>query len=88
MPLDRKLAVVDLTTGEIEIKTIPLEVRKKFLGGRGLAAYLLLNYTPKGCDPYGPDNAVIVSGGILKTWRWVRTTADNCLPGSWYWKPL
>jgi len=65
MPLDRKLAVVDLTTGEIEIKTIPLEVRKKFLGGRGLAAYLLLNYTPKGCDPYGPDNAVIVSGGIL-----------------------
>ncbi len=65
MPLDRKLAIVDLTTGEIEIKAIPLELRKKFLGGRGLAAYLLLNHTPKGVDPYSPDNAVILSGGIL-----------------------
>jgi aldehyde:ferredoxin oxidoreductase len=65
MPLERKLAIVDLTTGEIEIKAIPLELRKKFLGGRGLAAYLLLNHTPKGVDPYSPDNAVILSGGIL-----------------------
>jgi aldehyde:ferredoxin oxidoreductase len=65
MPLDRKLAIVDLTTGEIEIKAIPLELRKKYLGGRGLAAYLLLNHTPKGVDPYSPDNAVILSGGIL-----------------------
>ncbi len=65
MPLDRKLAIVDLTTGEIEKKTIPLELRKKFLGGRGLAAYLLLNHTPKDVDPYGPDNVVIISGGIL-----------------------
>ena len=28
MPLARKLAIVDLTTGEIEIKAIPLELRK------------------------------------------------------------
>ena len=65
MPLDRKIAYVDLTTGEIETKAIPLEVRKKFLGGRGLNAYLLLNHTKKGCDPFGPENAVLMSGGIL-----------------------
>jgi aldehyde:ferredoxin oxidoreductase len=65
MPLKRKIAYINLTTGEIETKPIPIEVRKKFLGGRGLDAYLLYNHTKKGCDPYGPDNALIVSGGIL-----------------------
>lgn len=65
MALDRKIAYINLTTGDIEIKPIPMEVRKKFLGGRGLDAYLLLNHTKKGCDPLGPDNALIISGGIL-----------------------
>ena len=65
MALDRKLAVIDLTTGKIEIKPIPVEVRKKFLGGRGLAAYLLYKYVKPGCDPMGPDNAVIFSAGPL-----------------------
>ena len=65
MPLKRKIAYINLTTGEIETKPIPIEVRKRFLGGRGLDAYLLYNHTKKGCDPVGPDNALIVSGGIL-----------------------
>jgi aldehyde:ferredoxin oxidoreductase len=65
MALDRKIAYINLSTGEIETKSIPLDVRKRFLGGRGLDAYLLLNHTPKGCDPLGPDNALIISGGIL-----------------------
>ena len=65
MPLKRKIAYIDLTTGDIETKPIPLEARKKFLGGRGLDAYLLYNHTKKGCDPLGPDNTLIISGGIL-----------------------
>ncbi|MBU1344395.1 MAG: aldehyde ferredoxin oxidoreductase family protein [Proteobacteria bacterium] len=65
MALDRKIAYIDLTTGKIEVKPIPLDVRRKFLGGRGLDAYLLLNHSEKGCDPLGPDNPLIVSGGIL-----------------------
>jgi len=65
MPLDRRIAYIDLTTGSIETKPIPLEVRKKFLGGRGLDAYLLYNHTKKGCDPLAPDNTLMISGGIL-----------------------
>ena len=65
MALNRKIAYIDLSSGKVETKPIPLEVRKKFLGGRGLDAYLLLNHTKKGCDPLGPDNALIISGGIL-----------------------
>mgnify|MGYP005851663007 FL=1 len=65
MALNRKIAYIDLSTGKIEIKPIPVDVRRKFLGGRGLDAYLLYNHTQKGCDPLGPDNPLIVSGGIL-----------------------
>jgi aldehyde:ferredoxin oxidoreductase len=65
MALNRKIAYIDLSTGKIDIKPIPIEVRKKFLGGRGLDAYLLYNHTPKGCDPLGPENTLMVSGGLL-----------------------
>jgi aldehyde:ferredoxin oxidoreductase len=65
MPLNRKIAYIDLTTGDIQTKPIPLDVRKKFLGGRGLDAYLLYNHTKKGCDPLGPENTLMISGGIL-----------------------
>jgi len=65
MPLNRKIAYIDLTTGDIQTKPIPLDVRKKFLGGRGLDAYLLYNHTEKGCDPIGPKNTLMISGGIL-----------------------
>jgi aldehyde:ferredoxin oxidoreductase len=65
MALDRKIAYINLTTRKIEVKPIPLDVRRKFLGGRGLDAYLLLNHSKKGCDPLGPANPLIVSGGIL-----------------------
>jgi aldehyde:ferredoxin oxidoreductase len=65
MALNRKIAYVDLSTGKIEIKPIPVDVRRKFLGGRGLDAYLLYNHTKQGCDALGPDNALIVSGGFL-----------------------
>jgi len=65
MALNRKIAYIDLSTGAVEVKPIPVEVRKKYLGGRGLDAYLLYNHTQKGCDPLGPGNALIISGGIL-----------------------
>ena len=65
MALNRKIAYIDLSTGKIDIKPIPIDVRKKFLGGRGLDAYLLYNHTKQGCDPLGPDNTLMVSGGIL-----------------------
>jgi len=61
MALDRKIAYIDLSTGEIEIKPNPLNVRKKFLGGRGLNADLLYNNTEQGCEhmswpsPRSPD---------------------------------
>ncbi|MFC1798732.1 aldehyde ferredoxin oxidoreductase N-terminal domain-containing protein [Thermodesulfobacteriota bacterium] len=65
MALNRKIAYINLSTGDIEIAPIPVEIRKKFIGGRGLDAYLLYNHTKKGCDPLGPENTLIISGGLL-----------------------
>jgi aldehyde:ferredoxin oxidoreductase len=65
MPLNRRLGVVDLSTGEMEIEPIPVDLRKKFIGGRGLDMYLLYNHTEPGIDALGPDNVALISAGLL-----------------------
>src|SRR4030042_5489895 len=65
MALNRKIAYIDLASGTIETKPIPLQIRKKYLGGRGLDAYLLYNHTEAGVDALGPGNALLISAGIL-----------------------
>ena len=65
MALDRKVAYINLTTGEIETKPIPIKIREMFLGGRGLDAYLMYNHIKPGVDPLGPDNAAFISAGLL-----------------------
>jgi len=66
MALSRKIAYINLTNGEIKIASIPLELRKKYIGGRGLDIYLLYNHLPKGVDPFSPENVVLVSAGLLR----------------------
>jgi len=65
MALNRKIAYINLSNGEIEIAPIPLEMRKLYLGGRGMDMYLLYNHTKQGIDPLGPDNVLLVSAGVL-----------------------
>ena len=65
MALNRKIAYINLTTGEIETKPIPIKLRKMFLGSRGLDMYLMYNHIKPGIDPLGPDNVAFVSAGIL-----------------------
>lgn len=65
MALHRKIAYVDLTAGTVETRQIPLELRRKFLGGRGMDAYFLYNHIEPGTDPLGPGNALLFSAGLL-----------------------
>ncbi|MFC1920953.1 aldehyde ferredoxin oxidoreductase family protein [Chloroflexota bacterium] len=65
MALNRKIAYIDLTTGNIETKPIPIEFRKKFIGSRGLDSYLLYNNIKPGVDALGPDNVAVISAGLL-----------------------
>ena len=65
MVLDRKSALIDLTKGSINIQPIPLDLRKKFLGGRGINMHFLSqSYTPQ-LDPFSSDNPLIFGAGLL-----------------------
>ncbi len=46
-------------------KRLTKELIEKYLGGRGLAAYLLYKHNPKGVDPLSPKNNLIVASGPL-----------------------
>ncbi|MHC4494166.1 MAG: aldehyde ferredoxin oxidoreductase family protein [Planctomycetota bacterium] len=65
MALNRKLAMIDLSSGEIEIEEIPRELREEYLGGRGLDIYLLYKHLEPGVDPLGPKNVCCISAGVL-----------------------
>src|SRR3989338_10603112 len=65
MSLNRKAAYIDLSTSKVVIKDIPIELRKKYLGGRGIDMYLLYNLIEPGIDPLGPENVLLVSAGLL-----------------------
>jgi len=65
MALKRKIAYINLSTGESKTAPIPVEMRKLYLGGRGLDMYLLYNHLEPGVDPLGPDNVLTVSAGLL-----------------------
>ena len=65
MALNRKIAYIDLNQKKIKIAPIPLEWRRKFIGGRGIGGYLASKYAFPECNPLGSDNAVVISAGLL-----------------------
>lgn len=60
-----KLLRVDLTRGAISEEAISPDLVKKYLGGAGLATWYLINETPPGADPLGPENRLIFMTGTL-----------------------
>ncbi|HID08941.1 TPA: aldehyde ferredoxin oxidoreductase, partial [Candidatus Micrarchaeota archaeon] len=57
---------VDLSTGEILEREIPERWYELHLGGRGIAARLLLELVPPKADPLGPENVLIFATGPLQ----------------------
>ncbi len=65
MVANRKIALINLDTRQIEITPIPDEWRRKYIGGRGLGTYLACRHAAPECDPLDPGNAVVISAGLL-----------------------
>lgn len=70
--------VADLTARRVSSRTLEPDELRAFLGGAGLAAYLLLRHVPPGVDPLGPTNALIVSFSPLVGSPFT-TTAKFCV---------
>lgn len=65
MVLDRKIAFIDLQEQSVKVQEIPLEIRKKFLGGRGLNMFLLAKSFHRAHDAFSPENPLIFGAGLL-----------------------
>ncbi|HLB25481.1 MAG TPA: aldehyde ferredoxin oxidoreductase family protein, partial [Nitrospirota bacterium] len=48
-----------------EMKELPEAMLRRYVGGRGINSFLLLENTEKGLDPMGPDNPLIFGAGML-----------------------
>ena len=66
-----KLLRINLTAKSFRTEEIEEEVLRRYLGGKGLGSYLLLNNVAPGIDPLSPDNKMIfVAGPATGTGMW------------------
>jgi aldehyde:ferredoxin oxidoreductase len=56
---------VDLTSGDIQVTSLPLDIMPLLLGGKGLGAWLLYTEQPAGVEPLSPENHLIFHNGPL-----------------------
>ena len=54
---------IDVTKKQSSIETVPNSVYETYLGGKGLASYLLYELNPQGVDPMAPENCLIFATG-------------------------
>lgn len=54
---------VDLSSGRINDYEIPADWQARFLGGKGIAARILLDELPEKVDPFGAENILVFATG-------------------------
>jgi aldehyde:ferredoxin oxidoreductase len=79
---------VNLTTQRVSREALSEATVRQYLGGRGLAAYLLCRELPPGTDPLGPQNKLILATGLLTgtpvpTGNRLLVAAKSPLTGIW-----
>ena len=60
-----KIGWVDLTEGKVRVEDLEEKIARKYLGGKGLGAYILYNYLKPHTDPFDPQNIMIFDTGPL-----------------------
>jgi aldehyde:ferredoxin oxidoreductase len=65
MVLDRKIAFIHLEDKSVTVTPLSLNLRRKFLGGRGINMYILSRFYSPSLDPFSPENPLIFGAGLL-----------------------
>ncbi|MBI4610072.1 MAG: aldehyde ferredoxin oxidoreductase family protein [Candidatus Rokubacteria bacterium] len=68
-----RVLFADVGTGRVWSEPLGEEVARNYLGGNGLAVYLLSRHVPAGADPYDPADAVVFAVGPV---------TDTTVPGN------
>ncbi len=58
-----RILKINLSTERFNMEVIDEEVYCRYLGGKGLASYLLYTLNPRGVDPLSPENRLIFATG-------------------------
>ncbi len=58
-----RILKIDLTDKTYLLETVDERIYRKYLGGKGLASYLLYTLNPGGVDPLSPDNHLVFATG-------------------------
>jgi aldehyde:ferredoxin oxidoreductase len=58
-----KIAKVDLSNGDVQAEVLSESIHRKFIGGTGLAAYLLSQHSYNTLNPLGPENVLVFTTG-------------------------
>jgi len=65
MSYSNKVLRVNLTTRKIVTIPLPDQLKREYLGGRGIAVKMLYELLPKNTDPFSPENMLIFAVGPL-----------------------
>ncbi len=60
-----RILTIDLNRAQFDIQAVSDDVLEKYLGGKGLAAHLLVELNPPGVDPLAAGNNLIFATGPL-----------------------
>ncbi len=60
-----RILTVDLASGRTSVSHISPELQRSLIGGRGLAAKLMLDLAPKGVSGLSPENVIVFATGPL-----------------------
>jgi aldehyde:ferredoxin oxidoreductase len=63
---NKKILWADLSTLTTRTEHLESEIYEKFIGGKGLGAYLLYRSVDNNTDPLGPDNVLFLLSGPLQ----------------------
>ena len=58
-----RILKIDLSLKHFDIESIDAAIYETYLGGKGLASYLLYQLNPPGVDPLAPENTLIFTNG-------------------------
>ncbi len=80
--------VVDLSTGEHQVETIPGDVYRQYLGGYGLGAWLMWKHFPAGAEATAPEACFALVSGLLTGLRTpfsgrIQIVGKSPLTGTW-----
>ncbi|HKJ98902.1 MAG TPA: aldehyde ferredoxin oxidoreductase family protein [Desulfotignum sp.] len=60
-----RILIIDCSSRTTRVEPIDDKILEQYMGGKGLATHLLLQYNPPGVDPLAPENHLIVGLGPM-----------------------